>query len=95
LALVREGVLTLVGAARKLSRNPAKILGLAGGSLEEGASADLAIIDSELEYELKAEELQSKSKNSPFLGVRMKGRNVITIMGGRVVWERDANHISG
>jgi dihydroorotase len=93
LALVREGVLTLVGAARKLSRNPAKILGLEGGSLEEGAPADLAIIDSELEYELRAEELQSKSKNSPFLGVQMKGRNVITIMGGRVVWERDANHL--
>ena len=93
LALVREGVLTLAGVARKLSRNPAKILGLEGGSLEEGAPADLAIIDSELEYELRAEELQSKSKNSPFLGVPMKGRNVITIMGGRVVWERDADHL--
>jgi dihydroorotase len=93
LALVREGILTLAGVARKLSRNPAKILGLKGGFLEEGAPADLAIIDSELEYVLRAEELQSKSKNSPFLGVPMKGRNVITIMGGRVVWERDANYL--
>jgi dihydroorotase len=95
LALVREGVLTLAGAARKLSRNPAKILGLEGGSLGEGAPADLAIIDPEIEYELTGEELQSKSKNSPFLGVQMKGRNVITIMGGRVVWERGADHLGG
>jgi dihydroorotase len=95
LALVREGVLTLGGAARKLSFNPAKILGLKGSALEEGASADLAIIDPEIEYVLKAEELQSKSKNSPFLGVRMKGRNMITIIGGRVVWERDADHLGG
>ena len=95
LALVQEGVLTLIEAARKLSRNPAKILGLKGGSLEEGAPGDLAIIDPEIEYELRAEELQSKSKNSPFLGVRMKGRNVITIIGGRVVWERDADHLGG
>ena len=95
LTLVKEGVLTLGGAARKLSQNPAKILGVKGGCLEEGAPADLAIIDPELEYELKAKELQSKSKNSPFLGVRMKGRNVMTIMGGRVVWERDADHLGG
>jgi dihydroorotase len=95
LALVREGVLTLGGVARKLSYNPAKILGVSGGSLEEGAPADLAIIDPELEYELKAEELQSRSKNSPFVGVRMKGTNMMTIMGGRVVWERDADHLGG
>jgi dihydroorotase len=95
LTLVREGVLTLGGVARKLSFNPAKILGLKESALEDGACADLAIIDPEIEYELRAEELQSKSKNSPFLGVRMKGRNMITIIGGRVVWERDADHLGG
>jgi dihydroorotase len=95
LALVREGVLTFPAAARKLSSNPAKIMGLAGGSLEEGAPADLAIMDPDFEYNLRAEDIQSKSRNSPFLGKRMKGINQITIMGGRVVWQRNADHLSG
>jgi dihydroorotase len=95
LELVREGVLTLPAAARKLSYNPAKIMGLAGGSLEEGGPADLAIIDPDSEYNLRAEDILSKSKNSPFIGKRMKGRNQITIMGGRVVWERNADHLGG
>jgi dihydroorotase len=95
LALVREGVLTLTAAARKLSSNPAKIMGLPGGSLEEGAPADLAVIDPDFEYNLRAEDIQSKSKNSPFIGKPMKGRNQITIMGGRVVWQRNADHLGG
>jgi dihydroorotase len=95
LALVREGVLTLPAAARKLSYNPAKIMGLEGGFLEEGGPADLAIIDRDFEYNLRLEDIQSKSKNSPFIGKQMKGKNLITIMGGRVVWQRNADHLGG
>ena len=90
LALVREGVLSLSQAIRKLAGNPAFILGVDGGTLREGGPADLAIIDPEYEYVLKAEDIHSKSKNSPFIGKSMKGRNLLTIVGGRVVWERDA-----
>jgi dihydroorotase len=95
LSLVREGVLTIPAAVRKLSYDPARILGVAGGSLEEGAPADLAIIDPDFEYNLSAEEIHSKSKNSPFIGRQMIGKNQITIMGGRVVWQRDAEHLGG
>jgi dihydroorotase len=95
LALVREGVLTIPAALRKLSLNPARILGIGGGFLKEGATADLAIIDPDFEYNLRAEEIRSKSRNSPFIGKPMKGINQITIMGGRVVWERDADHLGG
>ena len=56
--------------------------------MEEGGIADVAIIDPEEEYVLQKEEIQSKSKNSPFLGMPMKGRAVVTIVGGKVVWER-------
>ncbi|MDY7034898.1 MAG: dihydroorotase [Thermodesulfobacteriota bacterium] len=90
LALVREGVLSLSQAVRKLSSNPALILGVDGGTLREGGPADLAVIDPEYEYTLKAEDIQSKSKNSPFIGTSLKGRNLLTIVGGRIVWERDA-----
>jgi dihydroorotase len=95
LSLVREGVLTIPSAVRKLSYDPARILGVAGGSLEEGAPADLAIIDPDFEYNLNAEEIHSKSKNSPFIGRQMIGKNQITIMGGRVVWQRDTEHFGG
>ncbi len=94
LSLVREGVLSLPAAIRKLSYNPATILGVNAGFLDEGVSADLAVIDPECEYILKAEEIQSKSKNSPFIGEPMKGRNMFTIIRGRIVWERDADRFS-
>lgn len=92
LALVREGVLTLPEAIKKLSSNPARILGLGEWALKEGGRADLAIIDPEAEYVLKAEDLHSKSKNSPFIGQTLRGRNLLTMIGGRIVWKRDADY---
>ncbi|UCB49660.1 MAG: dihydroorotase [Deltaproteobacteria bacterium] len=95
LALVEEGVLSLPEAIKKLSHNPATILGVTGGSLREGGPADLAIIDPEEEYTLKAEDIQSRSKNSPFIGQPLRGRNLLTMIGGRIVWKRGAEHLSG
>jgi dihydroorotase len=88
LRLIREGVLTWPKAVRKLSTAPAALLGVSGGVLEEGAMADLAILDPEYSYVLKAEDMKSKSKNSPFVGWSMKGITVMTMVGGRIVWER-------
>lgn len=88
LNLVREGVLTLAQAIRKLSTNPASVLGVTGGSLMEGTPADLAIIDPEYEYVLEEKDILSKSKNTPFMGKALKGRNELTMVGGRIVWER-------
>ena len=95
LALVEEGVLSLPEAIRKLSYNPATILGVRGGSLNEGGPADLAIVDPEQEYTLQAEDIQSKSKNSPFIGQPLKGQNLLTMIGGRIVWKRAAERLSG
>jgi dihydroorotase len=88
LRLIREGVLTWPDAVRKMSYTPATLLGVAGGVLREGALADLAILDSEYSYVVKMENMKSKSKNSPFIGWRVKGINVMTMVGGRIVWER-------
>jgi dihydroorotase len=93
--LVSEGVLSLPLAIRKLSSVPASILGVPGGSLKEGVVADIAIIDLEEEYIFKEEGIKSKSKNSPFIGKNLKGRNILTIVEGRIVWSRDAEHFSG
>jgi dihydroorotase len=73
---------------RKPSYAPASLLGIPGGALKEGAVADLAVLDPEYSYVLKAEDMKSKSKNSPFIGWSMQGIAVMTMVGGRIVWER-------
>ncbi len=89
LALVREGVLELADAIRKLSTNAAALLGVPGGRLVEGARADLALIDPDREFTLEERDILSKSKNSPFIGRPLKGGNALTMIGGKVVWERN------
>ena len=92
LALVEQGVFDWVEAVRKLSLNPARLLGVEGGCLEEGAAADLTVIDPTVEYMLSAKDLRSRSRNSPFLGVPLKGWAELTLVGGRIAWKRRASH---
>jgi len=87
LALVREGVMDLTSAIAKLSYNPASILSIKGGTLEEGKEADLTVIDTNNEYVIKKDCFQSKSHNSPFIGRKMKGKAMLTMVGGRIVWD--------
>jgi dihydroorotase len=87
--LVRDGILTLSGAISKLSCNAVQILRVPGGHPVEGGEADVAIVDLEHSYVLKKEDSISKSKNSPFIGKTLKGRNAINIVGGEIVRERD------
>jgi dihydroorotase len=94
LALVREGVLTLQAAVKKLTLSPAGILGVTGGNLTEGSIADLAIIDPGWEFILKEENILSRSKNTPFIGMTLKGRNTLTMVEGQIVWSGDSAHIS-
>jgi dihydroorotase len=94
LALVREGVLTLQAAVKKLTLGPAGILGVTGGNLKGGSVADLAIIDPEWEFILKEEDILSRSKNTPFIGMTLMGRNTLTMVEGQIVWSGDSAHIS-
>ncbi|MDB9822130.1 dihydroorotase [Deltaproteobacteria bacterium] len=94
LELVREGVMGLSAAIKKLTYSPANILGVGGGSLKEGMAADLAVIDPEQEYIFKEEDILSKSKNSPFIGKTLKGRNILTMVEGRIVWSKETEHFN-
>jgi len=85
LTLVQEKVLDLSTLVDKLSRNPARILGISRGTLEPGAVADITIFDLNREWTVAAGSLASKSKNSPFLGATMKGQAVYTIVSGKIV----------
>jgi dihydroorotase len=92
LQLVRDGVLSLPDAIRKLTTGGASVLGVPGGVLAEGSEADLVIFDPDCEYVLSEKDIVSKSKNTPFIGKRMVGRAVLTMVGGRIVWDRRTEH---
>lgn len=84
--LVAEGVVSLARLIALLSTQPAQILGLPCG-LIPGAPADVAVFDTETEFTIEAAMFRSRSRNSPFCGRCVRGRAVMTIVGGRVVFE--------
>lgn len=84
LALVRDGLLSISELIEKMALNPARIMGLEKGSLQEGADADVVVVDLDEEYIVNAEEFLSKGKNSPFDGWKLRGRAVATIARGKV-----------
>jgi dihydroorotase len=88
LRLVMEGVLTLPQLIEKMAFNPSCILGLGRGTLQTGAVADITLIDPALSWTVTAAGLQSKSKNSPFLGQVMLGAARCTVVNGKVVYQR-------
>ena len=86
-ALVEEGVLSLEAAVDRLSTAPAKVFGLAKGTLAVGVDADVVIVDQQEQWEVDPAKFRSKSRNTPFAGWKVKGRVTTTIVGGRVVFE--------
>jgi dihydroorotase len=88
--LVRPGHITLGRMVELLSVNPAKILGVPGGTLAEGAAADITVLAPDLEVSIVAARLHSKSKNTPFDGWELRGGVAATIVGGNAVYVNDS-----
>ncbi|GGE22337.1 dihydroorotase [Marinithermofilum abyssi] len=86
--LVLTGKLTLLELVDKMSRIPAECFGLPYGTLEEGKTADLTVVDLEEEREIHPAEFLSKGKNTPFAGWKGKGWPVLTLLEGEIVWEQ-------
>jgi dihydroorotase len=84
LRLVQEGVLTLDQFVARMSTNPAMILRIPKGTLKVGADADVTVIDPDEEWTVDAAALQSRSRNTPFNGWRLRGKVVFTIVGGDI-----------
>jgi dihydroorotase len=89
LDLVRSGELTPLEWARRLSTNPARILGKPGGSLAVGEVADVTLVDPERAWVYDPAKGFSKSRNSPWAGRTLTGRVVATLVGGRLVFHVD------
>ena len=84
--LVHAGVLSLARLVQLLSVNPARILCVPGGSLADGAPADISILAPEMSVTVTARTMRSKSRNMPFDGWTLRGGVAATIVGGRVVY---------
>lgn len=85
--LVEKGFLTPLQMVEKMSWNPARIMGLDSGTLQEGHPADVVIMDPEAEYMIDKKQFLSKGKNTPFHGRKVKGKVMATICGGRLVYQ--------
>jgi dihydroorotase len=84
--LVHTGAISTSRLVELLSANPAKLLGIPGGTLAEGGVADITLLAPDAAVTIQAAAMKSKSKNTPFDGWTLKGAVVGTIVGGRVVY---------
>jgi dihydroorotase len=91
--LVHTGVVSIARLVELLSVNPARILNVPGGSLAEGAPADISILAPDVTVIVSVAKMRSKSKNTPFDGWTLRGGVAATIVGGRVVYSN--SQVSG
>ena len=87
--LVAGRVVGLSRLVELLSTNPARVLGLPGGTLAPGSPADVTILDLEARRRVDPSTFASKSRNTPFGGLTLRGWPAMTIVGGKVVWRAE------
>lgn len=85
--LIDKNVLDWPGLVEKIALNPARILGVNKGSLSEGSDADVIIVDASREFILEKKNIASRSKNSPFIGRKVKGLVEYTIYNGKIIYK--------
>jgi dihydroorotase len=84
--LVHRGAISLSRFVELLSANPARILGVPGGSLADEAPADITILAPDLSVTVSVDRMRSKSRNTPFDGWQLRGGVAATIVAGRTVY---------
>ena len=87
LSLVKNKLLDIFSAISLISVNPSRILGLDSGTIEEGSEADISIFDLEKPWKVSSDSFFSKSKNSPFDGMLLEGKNIMTFVRGKLVYK--------
>ncbi|MDR3708638.1 MAG: dihydroorotase [Capsulimonadaceae bacterium] len=83
--LVKPGVITLAQMVDKMSTQPARLLGVPGGSLGVGDVADITVFDPDLQWTVNPAVFKSKSRNTIYGGTELTGKAVATIVGGRLI----------
>ncbi len=85
--LVGTGLVSLPQLVALFSTNPARVLGLPGGTLAPGSPADLTLLDLSKRRTVEAARFASRSRNTPFEGLALRGWPAFTIVAGRVAWK--------
>jgi dihydroorotase len=88
-SLIEPGHLTWPQLIEKMTINPARVLGIDRGTLKPGAAADVTVIDPAAEWTIDARKFQSRSRNSPFGGMKVRGRAHLVLVGGVVKFAQD------
>lgn len=89
--LLCPGIIGLTDIARLLSKRPHELLGIAGGELKKNVCADITICDTNEKFVYNKDMIASKAKNSPFLGMELRGRVCYTIRKGKFTYDRQAD----
>jgi dihydroorotase len=87
--LLHGGVMDLPTVIERMSTQPARILGIEGGTLQPGVAADIVVFDADRRRTFVREDIRSKSANTPFLGWEVTGRVLLTLLEGRAVFEHE------
>ena len=87
--LVHRGLIGIGRMIELLSVNAARVIKVPGGTLAAGAPADITVLAPDMKVTVRAQHLQSKSKNTPFDGWEFRGGVAATIVGGRFVYRND------
>lgn len=85
--LVQTGIITLEKLLDMMSVRPRKIFGMAGGALEAGMPADLALLDTEKNWTVHPAAFKTMGRATPFAGWQLQGQNRMTILRGEIVYE--------
>ena len=85
--LIDTGELSYLDLVKLTSYNPAQLIHIDRGTIEEGKIADITIFNPNEEYVYTKERIVSKAKNSPFIGKTLKGKVKYTIVNGKIVYE--------
>lgn len=85
--LVKSGVISLEKAVELLAEAPRRIFGL-GGNISEGEAADIAVFDLDSEWTVDPAKFLSKGKATPFEGWQLQGECCLTMVDGKIVYER-------
>lgn len=89
---VKSGIWTLSQLVNWMSVNPTKIFNLIdAGTLQIGSAADVAVFDLDTEFEINERDFFSKGHNSPFIGDRVNGQTMLTLVDGQIAYRRSTN----
>lgn len=92
---VATGKMELADLIDRMSTAPARAFNLPGGTLAEGSPADVTVLDLERQWVVDPAAFESRSRNTPFTGWELAGKAVLTIVGGRAVWEEEQGSEGG